>query len=458
MRSLDLRNLESLLRDTDFRESCLETFFADDMARFSITEEPATQPTKSRTRSGSKKLHVRENVASTIHLIGESITRYVAEAAVHNEANASLEDISGHVEATELSQWASRLSRLKSITLFDGSILNKSVAAAINNHCASFDDLTFCFWLASNGDSNIASFFCTLKSNSLRSFTALSAQEIGPRELQALNNHSASLKTLKLDGLGVDASMSLGLLRDCEALEMLALQGANKLLYLAELDSDNLAPVVSWLGRCDQLRELCVRTLVGAPAILADLCLRDNIRLRKLELIGYPVVGSREFHRALSWQTSLESLTLHADTEDWEYDDTVILVASICKLTNLRELDLCEASDNFPSSETSQIALSLPQLEKFTISGYDLTDTIWPDMAGLRYLRALTIHAISSFTFDGFLNYINALHPTNHGIVLSVMSQNKSHDLSDSEKTVIQTSIMEKVDGRFEFFLYRDTH
>lgn len=40
--------------------------------------------------------------------------------------------------------------------------------------------------------------------------------------------------------------------------------------------------------------------------------------------------------------------------------------------------------------------------------------------------------------------------------MLSVMSQNGEYNLKDAERAIIQDSIGAKVDGRFEFVLYRE--
>jgi len=450
IRSLDLRNLASLLEDSHFREPILDTFFAGDMTVFYKSQDT---PVKKKTRSTKTRL----NVAPILDLVGEYITSYVSDAADRNKAIVALEEISGDISTTALSRWASRLSRLKTITLYDGSVLNEDVATVINKHCPNFDDLTFCFCLRDNVDSDIASFFSALRSNSLQSFTALSAQSIGPQTFSALNNHSRSLKALKLDDLKPDAIRSLSLLKGCEALEALDLQDADGFINLEATENDIFLEILAWLGRCERLKEFCLKKFLSAPAILTDLCLRNNIRLRRLELVEYSLVNNQRFHQAMSHQTSLESLILRADAEGAFRDDIDTLVSCISQLTNLTELDLCETSDYFRSPEISRLASSLPNLEKFSFSGYDVTDAIWPSISGLRHLRALNAHAVTSFTYDGLLDYISTLQPTNQGLVLSVMSQRLDYDLSDRQKATIQERIVAKVDGRFEFVLFRET-
>lgn len=462
IRSLDLRNLVLLFEDNHFRDSSLDTFFTDDMAQFLKPLDTVMRPAQKKTRSGKKNAYIRLNTATIrtiIDLVGESITSYVADAAARDNIIVALEDISGYISHTSLRNWISRLSRLKTLTLYDGSILDRDMAVAINSHCPDFDDLMFCFCLRDDVDSDIASFFSTLRSNSLRSFTAISAQSIGPETFLALNNHLLSLKVLKLDDLKAHAIKNLSILKGCEALEILDLQDKDGLINLKETENDTFLEVLAWLGRCNQLRELRLKNFLSGPSILTDLCLRNNIRLQKLELIHYPLLNSQDFHRAMSHQTSLESLILRADFEGEEAlrDDIETLVSAVCQLTRLKELDLAETSDLFRSSDISKIASSLKNLEKFSFSGTDVTDTIWPSIAGLHNLRALNAHATTSFSFDALLNYIGTLQPTNKGLVLLVMCQKFEFDLSTQEKVVIQESIAARVDGRFELVLFRET-
>jgi hypothetical protein len=197
IRSLDLRNLEYLLDDPLFRDCGMDDFFAGDMDLFLKTLET---PMKKRTRGG-RVIGVRLHIPAILEAVGESITNFVSVAATQNHATVALDDISGDLSYLALPNWISRLSRLKSMTLYDGAVLSEAVANAINNHCTSFNDLTFFRCSHDNMDHNFAAFFGTLRSNSLESFIALSAQEIGQETLLALNNHSRSLKTLKFNGL-----------------------------------------------------------------------------------------------------------------------------------------------------------------------------------------------------------------------------------------------------------------
>jgi hypothetical protein len=116
IRSLDLRNLTDLLDDTLFREHAMDGFFADDMAQFLKAQET---PVKKRTR-GRKTIGIRLNIPVVLDLVGESITSFVSVSATENRATVALDDIApGNISSVVLPRWTGRLSRLKSMTLWD---------------------------------------------------------------------------------------------------------------------------------------------------------------------------------------------------------------------------------------------------------------------------------------------------------------------------------------------------
>lgn len=261
------------------------------------------------------------------------------------------------------------------------------------------------------------------------------------------------LLTLNIRSEGI---RNLSLLQGCLALESFALKDADGLINLEATEHDVFLEIVAWLGKCERLRELSFKKLISAPTILTHVCLNNNTRLRKLEVVDYPLKNNQDFHKALSHQSTLESLCLAADAEEVFRDDIDTVVSSVCQLTKLTNLDLCGAADYFRSPEIIRLASSLKELETLTFTGYDIKDSVWPAISGLHNLRALTVQALTSFRFDGILNYISTLQPTNQGLILSVLSQNGEFDLNDKDKSVIRESIRDKVDGRFEFELYRD--
>lgn len=96
------------------------------------------------------------------------------------------------------------------------------------------------------------------------------------------------------------------------------------------------------------------------------------------------------------------------------------------------------------------------QLEDFSVGGYDVNDEVWHAIPNLHNLRSLSFHAVTSFTYQGILNYISTLRPTNAGLQLSVMCASLESALKDKELAIIRDAIAEKVDGKFEFVTYRE--
>lgn len=203
---------------------------------------------------------------------------------------------------------------------------------------------------------------------------------------------------------------------------------------------------------------MLLRNLVSGSKILTQVCLKNDIRLKKLQVVGYPIIGNQDFHRALSHQTSLESLELRADTdpETAFRDDIDVLVSSVSALTNLKYLDLVGTSDFFSTSEILKLTLHLPLLEELSFSGYDVTDALWPGVSRLTNLRSLNIHAITSFSVSAMLGYISTLRDTNRGLHLSIMNQKAENAISGRQEGSIRRAIKEKVDGKFDFTLFRE--
>lgn len=398
------------------------------------------------------------NIPSILEAVGESITNFVTETASQNHSTVALEDLAGEINSVSLSRWTGRLSKLRSLTLLDGGALNESVAISIANNCFDFDDLTFKNF-GEGKDPGLASFFSALRPNTLRSFTALSANGVGPETLLALNHHSSSLKFLKLDGLDSNGIKSLNLLQGCTSLEGLDLVAEKTAAFidLKATENDVWLEVVNWLRKCEQLRELSIGTLTTSPSILTEVCLCNNIRLRKLAVSGYLIADNQDFHRALSHQTSLEHLDLKADPEGGFRDDIEMLIYSISKLTKLKSLNLLnETTIDFRTHDIQNLIAHLKYLEELTFHGWDVNDGIWRSLAGLWHLRALNILAVSSFTLDGILAFISTLKETNSGLSMMIMNQMAAHGLSGDEQDIIKKSIDAKVNGTFDYVLWKD--
>jgi hypothetical protein len=341
------------------------------------------------------------------------------------------------------------------MTLWDGAVLDSGVAEAIAANCHGFDDLTFYACLI-DVDNNLAGFFSGLRPNTLRSFAAISAGSIGPQSLLSLNHHARSLKQLKLDGLRLAAIKNLSYLQGCNKLESLEISDADGMVNLEATENDVYLEVIAWLSKCSNLRDVMLRNLVNGPAILTEVCLSNNIRLTKLEVVGYPMVGNNKFHKALSHQTTLESLELRAEPEGAFRDDIDGLIFSISSLTKLKYLNLLSTSEYFRTQNILDLVSQLHNLEELSFTGYDVTDDIWHGMAALRHLRALNIHAVTSFSFNGILAYISTFQDTNRGMSLAILAQSPENGLTDGQEAQIRQSIAVQVNGKFDYTLFRE--
>jgi hypothetical protein len=81
---------------------------------------------------------------------------------------------------------------------------------------------------------------------------------------------------------------------------------------------------------------------------------------------------------------------------------------------------------------------------------------VWRGIRTLPNLRSLFFHAVTSFTYDGIMSYILTLQPTNAGLQLSVMCADVNSNLALHEISNIKDALAAKVDGKFDFVLYRE--
>lgn len=125
-------------------------------------------------------------------------------------------------------------------------------------------------------------------------------------------------------------------------------------------------------------------------------------------------------------------------------------------MKNLKVLELNSISDYFRTSEIFNLVSQLTNLEDLSFGGYDVTDDVWHVIAGLHKLTALNIQALTSFTSDGILAYISTLRESNQGLQLSIMNQRTEDPLTEQEQGIIREAIASKVNGKFDFMLYRE--
>lgn len=268
-----------------------------------------------------------------------------------------------------------------------------------------------------------------------------------------MSGHGESLVELKLNYLPSKAVPNISLLKGCTNLVSLSLAGNGIAIDdIEKSHNDDFLETVAWLKRCKKLRVLAFTKFFSAPSLMTPILLENSIRLTSLGYEGFAVRETENFYQALANQTSLQSLYLKGHLDAPETD---VVVESMSKLVNLTDLHLREVSEYFGDRHIMQLASSLPKLEVWSTSGYQLTDAIWAQVASLRSLRRLDLNALTSFTADGILEFIEELGPGNKGLVLAVMNADTDSDLSLEEQDLIQDTIAQNVEGRFEFTLSR---
>lgn len=356
LRSLDLTNLEELFEERPFRDTISSTFFAGDMQIFLATHD--TPLKRRKTRRNVQKLATPE----ILEQIGESITKFVGDLAITHGGAAALEEISGKIPSSVIPLWIGRLSKLKSMKLWDGSVLNGTAADAIRTNCPDFEMLNVYSCVGPNVDADLAAFFSGMRPNSLQSLQVVSRNEIGGETFLALSNHRKSLVELKLGGLSDRTVKLLSLLAACTALQTLQLEDGTGITSLKATQNDVFLEIIAWLVSCRDLKSISLGNFVDGPSILEAVCLEEKIALESLHLDHYTLANNQDFHRALTHQKSLESLELRADAEESFRDDIDTLITSLCSLTNLKDLNILDISDYFRDAQVQQLALSLSKV------------------------------------------------------------------------------------------------
>lgn len=117
---------------------------------------------------------------------------------------------------------------------------------------------------------------------------------------------------------------------------------------------------------------------------------------------------------------------------------------------NLTYLSLGAMSESMFDDHIMQLAGSLPKLQVWSTYACVLTDDIWDDVASLRSLRRLNLRALTGFTVDGILEFIEKLGAGNKGLVIYEMHMAKKHSRKDRD--LIQDMMAKKVQGKFKFY------
>ncbi|KAF2097222.1 hypothetical protein NA57DRAFT_57816 [Rhizodiscina lignyota] len=439
---LDFRDLNYMFEDDMFRGQVAQTFFGGDLSKYHKVQDT---PSKARLRGRAPLL----DRTSIIDAIGEDVTLQTHMA----------EQITGPILASALVRWIPRLPRLRSLQLWDGAALgDERVANLITVHCPEFDDLSIYQWDGDDTDHKLSVFIAGLPSNHLHGFETISKTGIAAESFLSLNSHADSLRDLKL-AIGADAVPHLGLLKGCTNLELLDIVDGSGTIDIEKTQNDVFLEMIVWLRDCHKLRELNFTKFLSAAALLAQVLGDQNIRLEHLKLDSYLVKDQRDFHLALTHQTNLISLNLEGNSDTITFDDRSTFVDSLSHLKELRDLKLVFRSDEvdlLTDPEISTLVENLPNLQELYISGYGVTDAVLEKMSGLRSLRSVNFFAVTTFTIDGLLDFVDKLGPGNQGLSVVIDMADPESALTEEEQNLVREALVAKVGGRLEYQLLRD--
>ena len=390
-------------------------------------------------------------IRQTSIAIGDHMTKYCDTILKSTGRKSVLEELDcNHVSTEALHQIIPRITGLRSLRLWDGCHL-KSVAPLIRIYCPRFESLTIYLWESGNVDEDFAEFLNDLEPQTLKHLQVLSSINSESLTAAALSKHNTSLLSLEISSRCVEFDQSLPLIGSCSQLSLLRIGLAS---MGSVVSKHTFTEISNWLSKCISLTALELSQGSGdlAPKILVSV-LHSEINLTHLQLQWYDGASAQDFHHALVAQaTSLEHLRLYGEPDDMDPDD---LVTSVSKLTKLKVLRLLYISNYFTDKHIQLIANSLSLLQELVVGGWGVTDSIWPELSTLQYLRRLDLNTFSTFSLMGILDYIDCLSEGNKGLVLSIAGQDPLYPLVRNKQDIAQAALTAKVDGRFEFTLGR---
>ncbi|KAK4456474.1 hypothetical protein QBC42DRAFT_190927 [Cladorrhinum samala] len=384
IRALKLGNLDSHLVDLERGNNAAlkAKFFSPPLDEFQI------KLGKTRKQQLDRK--------AVIIKVSDSITSYIQSAAQEQGKHVTLATLEGyHLPTASLQGWVSKLSRLSSLVVQDGSVLTSDVARVIREKCPNFKEVECYFCQGLDVDEQLAGFFNDLTPESIESFTIRSRNDLGIKTFEALNRHSGSLKRLTVQGLDATALLALPALSDCLALEKLILEGGMGIPGLT-WQGEGLKEMKEWLKKCSHLKELELTVIASATEILSEVLKNPSIRLTALTL--KLIDSNKEFYVALASQTALRQLALKI------VDDTILeandgrrdlFVDALCSMEQLRELDTNEL---FTSSDIRRISHSTHSLEELVLNGDIILDDFILELCRMKHLKSINIFGPSALS------------------------------------------------------------
>ncbi|KAK0623502.1 hypothetical protein B0T14DRAFT_428525 [Immersiella caudata] len=387
--------------------------------------------------------------------VADLITKRVETAAEEADKAVQLAALEGpHFPSARLSTFVSRLSRLTSLAVRDGSVLNGDVGQAIRKTCPAFKELICFYCQGTDSDTELASFLRSLPPNTLEGFTVTSFNSIGKDAFQALTGHSDSLKRLGLMSIEPLAWESIDLL-GTPNLESLVLEPS---ATARNLDRSIAEKVLLWLKQCIFLKELEITSFPHTGAVLDGLLESPDIHLTSLILRRWEP-GPKQFYRNLGLQTGLRHLAMPSVEDDIEDDDLVLSEAHMCfstalmQLHNLRRL---VTNEPFTLDEFTRIVESNLLLEELVLNGYSGSEEAVPflnllkRLSHLKSVQIISETAFSVATIQEFLSTIDDPGFTDHGgFQFYLAQQEHASRFSDRQEEELDNEIRKRFGGRF---------
>ncbi|KAK0711368.1 hypothetical protein B0H67DRAFT_602166 [Lasiosphaeris hirsuta] len=440
VKTLKLGNLRSLLDDADTASvkgnlGLRKMFFDPPLQELEIC------------RGKKRSLDVNGISAKVLDLVTESI-HSAAEAEDRFVGLTMLEVQFMH--GGKLATCLSRLARLTTLTIYDGSVLNGDVARAISENCPAFQEVVCYTCPGDNADTKLAGFILGLAPNTLKAFTVNSQNDIGPVTLAAFSRHSDSLLCLGLFSLQSAALNNLEILSPCTALSILTVESA---AHWTAYSGANTDEIIAWLQNCGSLKELEFIRFVGASELLAKVFKTSPMRLEYLRLDLLDI--SDDFYPQLANQTDLRRIRiryLEEELLDTNSEERVAqFTAALTKITQLGQL---HTNELFRLADIDALTDIRPPLEELNLNGDFITDDFLPLLARLSHLKYVNVFGPSWFSVPALVDFFVRLQADpagqHEGLQLYVAHQNWEAKFLDSEEIMLATEIDRRFRGKFD--------
>ncbi|KAK4137244.1 hypothetical protein BT67DRAFT_438501 [Trichocladium antarcticum] len=347
----------------------------------------------------------------------------------------------------------SGISLLTSLTVLDGSVLTSDVARAIQKHCPAFKELEYFIHSRNNPDVELAAFLSLLGPNTLESFTAYSARDTGPETFKALRGHSNTLKRLSFGDLRHSTFESLHELGVCHALEDLTIdcQLSDQESLWEATSKQIFKDSKQWLQSSCALRNLRAWNFPISAVDFADILSTPNFSLTTLNLRGFLIGDPFRFYASLALQSKLRRLVVIIwNPLDADEVRSQVLADGICKLSDLRELQLNEA---FTLQQLENICASAPLLETVVLAEHHMDDGCLAPLAKLSNLKFLAFEGISRISAQALMKFIAVLQADPFGSheKLKIRLQIQNPDMMPSDdQTMVANALVDAFGGQFD--------